>query len=289
MPQEAHNDTDSVGNPSNSQPSSQAKTSSTRKEHKEVKSPRTDSKRNPTAKPESKKRKSKEIDELNSDVDNPKVKVKRSVAKTKNAQKNSPTPPSDQEKGAVIESEPAVQIDTVKESPNPDFDSEMSVLIDEKPKRKSKTKGSKSGSGKPPTKKVSKSQASKKADDKPVDANADEIKRLQGWLVKCGIRKMWFRELAPYETPKLKIQHLKEMLSDAGMTGRYSIERANQIRSQRELKADLEAVQEGDRQWGKGESDDEEEGPAKPRRRRLARGLKELDIFLNGSGGEETD
>ena len=99
---------------------------------------------------------------------------------------------------------------------------------------------------------------------------------------------MWYRELAPYDTPKLKIQHLKEMLSDAGMTGRYSIERATQIRNERELKAELEAVQEGDKQWGKNESD-EEEGPAKPRRRRLAKGLKELDMILNGSGGEETD
>ena len=135
---------------------------------------------------------------------------------------------------------------------------------------------------------MSKSHATKKADDKPVDANADEIKRLQGWLIKCGIRKMWYRELAPYDTPKLKIQHLKEMLSDAGMTGRYSIERATQIRNERELKAELEAVQEGDKQWGKNESD-EEEGPAKPRRRRLAKGLKELDMILNGSGGEETD
>ena len=230
----------------------------------------------------SKKRKLKEIDEPNSDVDNPKAKVKRFVAHTKKPQKNSPTPPLGQGNGIDIETEPT------KESPDPKSESEMSVVIDEKPKRKGKTGGSNAGSGKPLANKVPKSQASKKVDDKPVDANADEIKRLQGWLVKCGIRKMWYRELAPYDTPKLKIQHLKEMLRDAGMTGRYSIERATQIRNERELKADLEAVQEGDRQWGKNDSDDEE-GPAKPRRRRLARGLQELDIFLNGSGGEETD
>lgn len=222
------------------------------------------------------------------DVDNPKAKVKRSVAKTKNTQKVSPAPPLDEGKGVVIESEPALEGNTIKESPDPESESEMSVVIDEKPKRKSKTKGSRSGSGKPPANKGSRSQASKKSDDKPVDANADEIKRLQGWLVKCGIRKMWYRELAPYDSPKSKIQHLKEMLSDAGMTGRYSIEKATQIRNERELKADLEAVQEGDRQWGKSESDDGEDS-AKPRRRRLARGLQELDIFLNGSGGEETD
>lgn len=228
------------------------------------------------------------MDEPNSGVDNPKAKVKRSIPKTKNVQKNSPTPPSDPGKSVISESKLALQDNTIKESLDLESESEMSVVIDEKPKRKGKTKGSKSGSGKPPGNKAPRSQASKKLDDKPVDANADEIKRLQGWLVKCGIRKMWYRELAPYATPKLKIQHLKEMLSDAGMTGRYSIEKATQIRNERELKAELDAVQEGDKQWGRNESDDGED-PAKPRRRRLARGLQELDIILNGSGGEETD
>jgi hypothetical protein len=58
--------------------------------------------------------------------------------------------------------------------------------------------------------------------DLSVDPVQEEIKRLQGWLVKCGIRKMWSRELAPYGTSKDKIKHLKEMLKDAGMDGRYS-------------------------------------------------------------------
>ena len=288
MLQEAHNDTNSVGNPSNSQASNEARTSSTLKEPKETSSLRTDAKRNPTTNSVSKKRKSKDVDEPNLGVDNPKAKVKRSVAKTKNTHENSLTSPSDQGKGVVNELEPALQDNIIKESPEPDSESDMSVVIDEKPTRKGKTKGSKSRSGKPLPNKVPKSQASKKTDDKPVDANADEIKRLQGWLIKCGIRKMWYRELAPYDTPKLKIQHLKEMLSDAGMTGRYSLERATQIRNERELKAELEAVQEGDKHWGRNESDGEE-GPVKPRRRRLAKGLQELDMILNGSGGEETD
>ncbi|MCJ1461853.1 hypothetical protein MMC07_000452 [Pseudocyphellaria aurata] len=161
-------------------------------------------------------------------------------------------------------------------------DSEMSVVIDEKPK--SKSKGRNPRSAKAATKKSGGSKASK-GTDKSADPDAEEIKRLQGWLVKCGCRKMWYKELAPYDTPKLKIRHLKEMLSDIGMTGRFSIEKATQIRDERELKADLEAVQEGDKQWGKDES--EKEGTSKPRKR-LARGLKELD-FLNDDDGAETD
>ena len=47
-----------------------------------------------------------------------------------------------------------------------------------------------------------------------------EIKRLQ------GIRKFWSKELASYDTPKAKIKNLKQMLAEAGMTGRYSQEKA---------------------------------------------------------------
>lgn len=265
--------------------SSQLKATSTPKKQKETKALRADGKHVPNAASGSKKRKKEDIDEQNSGAENRKTRIKPSIASLDKSQRKSLTPPLDQGKDIVSETEPAIQDNTVKATPGPESESEMSVVIDEKPKRKSKTRGS--GSGKPLTNKAPRSKTSKKTDEKPVDGDADEIKRLQGWLVKCGIRKMWFKELAPYNSPKLKIQHLKEMLSDAGMTGRYSIEKATQIRNERELKADLEAVQEGDKQWGKGESDNG--SPAKPRRRRLARGLQELHMFLDGSGGEETD
>ncbi|KAL8928463.1 MAG: hypothetical protein Q9208_001696 [Pyrenodesmia sp. 3 TL-2023] len=161
-------------------------------------------------------------------------------------------------------------------------ESEMSELIDEEPKSKKKT--GKASSKKSSSKKKESSKPSK-APQQPADPDSEEIKRLQGWLVKCGIRKMWFRELAPYNTPKAKIRHLKEMLSEAGMTGRYSQEKATQIREERELKADIEAVQAGAKHWGKAESGEEEEG--RPRRR-VARGLQELD-FLKDDDGDESD
>jgi len=121
--------------------------------------------------------------------------------------------------------------------------------------------------------------------DLNVDLDQEEIKRLQGWLVKCGIRKMWSRELAPYGTSKDKIKHLKEMLKSAGMEGRYSLEKARQIREERELQQDIKLVQEGNRLWGK-QSEDEERDEEKPRKK-LARGLK-ATAFL-GDEGEETD
>lgn len=156
-------------------------------------------------------------------------------------------------------------------------DSSMSVLIDEPPKPKRNRKSASAPPKPQPTK-------SKKPTEPPSSPSSEEIKRLQSHLVKCGIRKMWHKELSPYPTPKSKIKHLKEMLADAGMTGRFSEAKAEQIKEERELRADLEAVQEGERKWGKVE---EGEGGGRGKRG-LAKGFEALG-FLNEGDGEETD
>lgn len=158
----------------------------------------------------------------------------------------------------------------------------MSELIDEDPKPKKKSeKGSGTKQAKP-----SKRPAKKGKENENVDPDQSEIKRLQGWLIKCGIRKMWYRELAPYETSKAKIRHLKDMLKDAGMEGRYSLEKAKAIREERELKADLEIVQEGAKRWGAAQSDEEKDIEQIERpRRRVARGFQSLN-FLDDDGEE---
>lgn len=68
------------------------------------------------------------------------------------------------------------------------------------------------------------------------------------------------------------------------MTGRFSEAKAEQIKEERELRADLEAVQEGERKWGKVE---EGEGGGRGKRG-LAKGFEALG-FLNEGDGEETD
>lgn len=159
-------------------------------------------------------------------------------------------------------------------------DSDLSTLADGEPKPKK-------AKGKRPTKpRVRSKRSSGPATNTSADPDAAEIKRLQGWLLKCGIRKVWGKELKPYNTPKAKIKHLKEMLTDVGMTGRYSLEKASQIKDARELAADIEAVQEGAERWGKSPSNSESDTNSRPKRR-LVRGTKNYD-FLS-SGGEETD
>lgn len=169
-------------------------------------------------------------------------------------------------------------------APSPgDSDSDLSVVLDEEPRPKKQKQKQKSKEG--PVGKA-KTKASKSITDAGGDPDQAEIKRLQGWLVKCGIRKLWGKELKPYETSKAKIKHLKDMLADAGMTGRYSLEKASQIKEARELAADIEAVQEGAERWGTGGESRGENADGHPARR-LFRGAKNYD-FLS-SDGEETD
>lgn len=215
--------------------------------------------------------------------------VSKKAAKTAKKPKRTRTP-SKQIEDSASEADEIKQ--EGKDSNQPEIEnvdaseSGMSVVLDKEPPPKRKRKE--------PVAKSSSAKAKKPASSKDANLDPDqaEIKRLQGWLIKCGIRKMWFRELAPFDTPKAKIRHLKEMLSEAGMQGRYSVDKAKAIREARELKADLEMVQEGAKRWGKreeenSEEDEEEEADKGRPRRRLARGFKSLD-FLDDDG-EESD
>ena len=174
---------------------------------------------------------------------------------------------------------------TAEATKDEDTSSELSSVVDDPdpPRKKSKVKNGDTKSVKP-SKSTSKSRTNTEA-----DPDSEEIKRLQGWLVKCGIRKVWGKELKPYETSKAKIKHLKSMLEEAGMTGRYSNEKAAQLKEARELAADIEAVQEGNERWGKASGDEDEDGEKEGGRpkRRLVRGAQNYD-FLS-SDGEETD
>ena len=180
------------------------------------------------------------------------------------------------------------------EEPLEASESELSEVIDEAPPltrrkfaKKQSTKVDRRSRASQAKTKQGARNGKGKVEDKSNPEEA-EIKRLKSWLVKCGIRKVWFKELAPYDTTRAKVQHLKELLKNAGMEGRFSAEKASRIREQRELQADLEAVQEGAKMWGQTESDKSAEAESPIKGKRLARGLRNLD-FLGSDEGEETD
>lgn len=208
----------------------------------------------------------------------PKPKPKPKSASIPKSKAKTKTEDSDSEAGSDKEDSENVEDD------KNDSGSELSVVLDEAPAKKQRSK-SKSVDNTNKSSKTSKSKPSTEP-----DPDQEEIKKLQGWLVKCGIRKVWGKELKPFPTSKAKIKHLKEMLSDAGMSGRYSNDKAAQIKEARELAADIEAVQEGNERWGKSGEEDNADGDDDLKTRggrRLVRGAKNYD-FLS-SDGEETD
>jgi hypothetical protein len=123
--------------------------------------------------------------------------------------------------------------------------SEMSIVLDEPPK--AEKRGRKPNSDASSTSKTTKSKAA----PKELSPTESQIKTLQSQLLKCGVRKIWAFELKQYgEDSQGKIRHLQGMLRAVGMTGRFSEQRAKEIKELRELQADLEAVREGDSKWG---------------------------------------
>ena len=170
----------------------------------------------------------------------------------------------------------------------------MSVVIDEEPAPKRKDRPKPSSGTRP--KKAAKSTTTKARDKPSVDPHDAEIKRLQSCLLQCGIRKVWSKELARFDTPAAKINHLRQLLEGVGMTGRFSADRARQIKEERELQAEVQAVQDSARRWGDDkagvdeepdEADPDEGANKRQKPRRLARGLKDLGFL--GDDGEETD
>jgi len=205
---------------------------------------------------------------------------------TKKSAKNATTP---RKKGDNIVAEDgsdkAAKPTKINGAPVVASDSEMSEVLDEDPKPKKKRKSAEPATSSKSSKKKAPATKDK---DSSLDPDEAEIKRLQGWLVKCGIRKIWAIELKSYDTSKAKIRHLKQMLEDAGMTGRYSQEKASEIKERRELQADLEAVKAGAERWGKEDNDDEDDEEESRPKRRLVKVAKAYD-FLGDSDGEETD
>lgn len=130
-------------------------------------------------------------------------------------------------------------------------ESSMSEVFDEPPPKKRQKKPKSTPPPREP--KPSKAKTSNATAELPPDEA--EIKKLQGWLVKCGVRKIWAIELKRYgDDHRAKIRHLREMLGDVGMDGRFSEAKAREIKERRELLQEVEAVQEWGNRWGVNET-----------------------------------
>ena len=50
---------------------------------------------------------------------------------------------------------------------------------------------------------------------------------------------MWSKELKDCETPSSQISHLRKLLTDLGMKGRFSMEQAKSIKAKRDLEKEM--------------------------------------------------
>jgi len=125
-------------------------------------------------------------------------------------------------------------------------ESEMSVLIDDGPRKKRQ----KPQAANVKTTKVSKKGTTSRKEPEEAQDEEETIKRLKALVSACGARKQWIREFADLPKPKQQIEHLRSLLADLGMKGRYSIEKAKVIKRQRALSRELADVQEFERKAG---------------------------------------
>ncbi|KAJ1820463.1 hypothetical protein LPJ56_003434 [Coemansia sp. RSA 2599] len=75
-------------------------------------------------------------------------------------------------------------------------------------------------------------------------SNETTIGNLKTYINKCGMRKVWSKELSGMNATQ-QVRHLKKLLEDLGMEGRPTLEKCKKIKAKRDLQAELEAI-EGD-------------------------------------------
>ncbi|KAK1232375.1 hypothetical protein PQX77_004497 [Marasmius sp. AFHP31] len=159
--------------------------------------------------------------------------------------KASKPPPKKRKKATPASSSPAKsELSTSKGMSSPTLvedndtksDSDMSEVVDEpKQRSKGKSKGKQASAKKGKGEKKSTATLSK---------DEATIKRLKGFVIACGVRKVWSKLFEGIEDqPSKQIQMLRDMLTDLGMTGRPSMEQAKAIKAKRDLASELEDVQ----------------------------------------------
>jgi hypothetical protein len=174
----------------------------------------------------------------------------------KESPESSPVKPKSPAKAVVSPEKPQKKKIRVPEDEASDAlsDSDMSILIDSTPprkKQKNPLKAKPANPNVPPAKpKVAKENKTKTA------SVEDKLKSLKTLVFKCGVRKQWSsarsligtnnrqKEFSSEMTTSQQIAHVKGILRSLGMTGRLSVEKAKQIKEARELKTELEFIQE---------------------------------------------
>ncbi|KAJ2474807.1 hypothetical protein IWW56_005707 [Coemansia sp. RSA 2131] len=108
---------------------------------------------------------------------------------------------------------------------------EFSDVMDKEPPKSSRPKKREFTSTSP--------QTTKRA--KTTSGNETTITNLKSYITKCGLRKVWAKELKNMNGAQ-QIRHLKTILDGLGMTGRPTLEKCKKIKAKRDLQAELEEM-----------------------------------------------
>ncbi|ORX69953.1 hypothetical protein DL89DRAFT_149600 [Linderina pennispora] len=85
------------------------------------------------------------------------------------------------------------------------------------------------------------STASKRAKTAPAPvskSSATTIANLKNYIGKCGVRKVWAKELSGMNGAQ-QVRHLKELLVELGVEGRPTLDKCRKVRQRREIQAEL--------------------------------------------------
>ncbi|CDS12835.1 hypothetical protein LRAMOSA05019 [Lichtheimia ramosa] len=118
-----------------------------------------------------------------------------------------------------------------EEEPSPRETTVSSVSENEASSSKKQPKAPKQPRKKRESKKEHKSSASE-----------ETIKRLKMYINKCGVRKVWQKELADCKTMKDQVEKLKKILADLGVEGRPTLEKCQKVKAEREIKAEVDSL-----------------------------------------------
>ncbi|KAI9506800.1 hypothetical protein BX070DRAFT_10170 [Coemansia spiralis] len=126
---------------------------------------------------------------------------------------------------------------SVKEDDGSDMDSDNIAISTPSAKRKNAKRSANTQS--PVSSKRVKSSGTSSA--KLSKGNEATIANLKSYINKCGLRKIWAKELAGMSGAE-QIRHLKQILDDLGMEGRPTLEKCKKIKDKRDLQAELDAM-----------------------------------------------
>ncbi|XP_065838991.1 HIRA-interacting protein 3-like [Oscarella lobularis] len=94
------------------------------------------------------------------------------------------------------------------------------------------------------TKKKS-SDVKKKTETLKKEEESDEVKRLKRMILACGMRRPYKRLFADCKSEKEKARILKKILEEAGIEGRPTLEKCRELKTKKEEKEELDALDTG--------------------------------------------